>query len=198
MHLAFSAQGERGQNKSAANRRMSQMKLHIGGIEPKEGWKILNVQPGPQVDFVGPCHDLSRFRDKSVDQIYASHVYEHLSHRGEIQQALSEGLRVLKPGGQIMISVPDFELLCQAFQQDQFTQEQRFQILIYIFGAQVDAYDFHKIGLTEEFLTRYLSLAGFANMERVEEFGLFDDASCMKLGTYYLSLNMVATKSLAL
>lgn len=161
------------------------MKLHIGGTEPKKGWKILNIQPGRQVDFVGPCDDLSRFADKSVDQVYASHVYEHLSHR------------VLKPGGQLMISVPDFELLCQALIQEQFTREQRFQIMVYVFGGQVDPYDFHKIGLTEEFLTRYLNLAGFTDLQRVDEFDLFEDASSMKLGTYYLSLNMIATKSLA-
>ena len=61
------------------------MKLHIGGKEIEEGWSILNIQPGHGVDFVGPCNDLSEFKDCSVDEIYASHVYEHLSHRGEIQ-----------------------------------------------------------------------------------------------------------------
>ena len=96
-----------------------------------------------------------------------------------------------------MISVPDFELLCQALIQEQFTREQRFQIMVYVFGGQVDPYDFHKIGLTEEFLTRYLNLAGFTDLQRVDEFDLFEDASSMKLGTYYLSLNMLATKSLA-
>ncbi len=173
------------------------MKLHIGGKEPKEGWQILNIQPGPGVDFVGPCNDLSRFSDKSADQIYASHVYEHLSHRGEIKWVLSENHRILKPGGQLMISVPDFELLCQAFTQEQFTREQRFQIMAYVFGGQEDPHDFHKIGLTEEFLGQYLNSAGFSHLERVDEFGLFDDTSSVKLGSYYLSLNMIATKSLA-
>ena len=29
------------------------MKLHIGGWEAKEGWKILNIQKRDNVDFVG-------------------------------------------------------------------------------------------------------------------------------------------------
>ncbi len=110
---------------------------------------------------------------------------------------LSENHRILKPGGQLMISVPDFELLCQAFTQAQFTREQRFQIMAYVFGGQEDPHDFHKIGLTEEFLGQYLNSAGFSHLERVDEFGLFDDTSSVKLGNYYLSLNMIATKSLA-
>ena len=45
------------------------MKLHIGGKEPKDGWKILNIQDGPGVDFVGTCSDLSQFEDGSLEII---------------------------------------------------------------------------------------------------------------------------------
>ena len=37
------------------------MKLHIGGKEIKEGWKILNIQKNKGVDFVGDISDLSQF-----------------------------------------------------------------------------------------------------------------------------------------
>jgi len=33
------------------------MRLHIGGEEIKEGWKILNIQNKPGVDFVGDITD---------------------------------------------------------------------------------------------------------------------------------------------
>ena len=48
--------------------------------------------------MVGDCRDLSRFEDDSIDEIYASHVLEHLSYRNEIVPALKEWRRVLLPG----------------------------------------------------------------------------------------------------
>ena len=85
-------------------------RLHIGGIEPRPSWKIWNIQPGPGVDFVGDCSDLSQFADESVDEIYASHVLEHLDHKREIPKASKELHRILKPTGVLSISVPDLEI----------------------------------------------------------------------------------------
>ena len=55
------------------------MKLHIGGKEKKEGWSILNIQKNDNVDFVGDISDLSQFDNESIDEIYASHVVEHVN-----------------------------------------------------------------------------------------------------------------------
>lgn len=79
--------------------------LHIGGMQRRDGWKILNSRPGPEVDFVGDCKDLSRFAHDSVDQIYASHALERLAQDKELPLALAEFRRVLKPGGIAKISV---------------------------------------------------------------------------------------------
>ena len=38
-------------------------RLHVGGREPRAGWEILNILPGPGVDHVGDAVDLSRFAD---------------------------------------------------------------------------------------------------------------------------------------
>ena len=54
------------------------MKLHIGGKEIKDGWKILNIQKFDGVDYQGDISDLSQFEDNSIDEIYASHVVEHV------------------------------------------------------------------------------------------------------------------------
>ena len=170
------------------------MKLHIGGQEAKEGWSILNIQPGPNVDFVGSAHDLSMLADGSVETIYASHVFEHLGYRDELPAAIGECRRALQPGGQLMISVPNLLVLCQLFLADGLNIDQRYQLMRMMFGGQVDPYDFHKVGLTEEFLTVFLNRAGFHRLERVQEFGLFDDASKLRLGGHLISVNMIATK----
>lgn len=170
------------------------MRLHIGGVEVRDGWKILNIAPGPGVDFVGPCDDLSRFPSGSVDEIYASHVLEHLSHIEELPRALREWHRVLRPGGRAMISVPDFELICQMFSDPSRDPNERYFLMRVAFGGQQDPHDFHRVGLTEEFLDAFLRRAGFDRTETVEQFGLFTDTSTQQVAGVPISLNMIAWK----
>ena len=57
------------------------MKFYIGGKEKKEGWHILNIQKKESADFIGDISDLSQFfQDDSIDEIYASHVFEHIKY----------------------------------------------------------------------------------------------------------------------
>ena len=55
------------------------MKLNIGGKEKKEGWHVLNIQKKDGADFIGDISDLSQFKDDSMEEIYASHVFEHIN-----------------------------------------------------------------------------------------------------------------------
>lgn len=173
---------------------MSPFKLHIGSRVRADGWKNFDIIPGPDVDYLGDCRDLSQFRDGSIDTIYASHVLEHVSYQGMVQQALQEWFRVLAPGGTLMVSVPDFEGLARYFLEPQHTMEQRFHIMRIIFGGQIDEHDFHAVGFTLEFLTDYLAHAGFSDIRRVEGFGLFKDTSTLMLGGVAASLNVMARK----
>ena len=90
------------------------MKLHIGGEEKKEGWKILNIQRKPDVDFIGDITDLSQFEDNSIDEIYASHVVEHVAQKN-VEKTLKGIHRVLKDSGKFYVSVPDMEILCRIY-----------------------------------------------------------------------------------
>ena len=170
------------------------LRLHIGGTEPRPGWKILNVQPGTGVDFVGDCTDLGRFADASVQEIYASHVLEHLSYQDRLPRALGELYRVLRPGGKAMISVPDLEVLCRLFLDPRHTLMERYSVMRMAFGGQTDKYDFHYIGLSYEILSKYLFDAGFTRVERVKLFGLFHDDSRLEYLGAAISLNVVAYK----
>jgi predicted SAM-dependent methyltransferase len=170
------------------------LRLHVGGETPKPGWKILNIQPGPHVDFTGTCTDLSRFGSGTVETIYASHVLEHLSYVDELLAALKEFRRVLRSGGLLQVSVPDFEALCRLFLDTRLDASMRFHVMRIIFGGQMDPYDVHKVGLTEEFLADFLTTAGFRDISRVEGFGLFEDTSTLALGGIPVSLNVQAVK----
>ena len=169
------------------------IRLHIGGQIAHPDWKILNVLPGPHVDYLGHCADLSRFADNSILEIYASHVIEHLRFQKELPAALREFNRVLTAGGVLRVSVPDLDTLCKLFLDPEMSLKQRMQLMGIIYGSQMDEADFHYVGLNEEILTAYLQDTGFTDIVRVEKFGLFDDTSNM-VYKLPISLNMTARK----
>jgi predicted SAM-dependent methyltransferase len=173
------------------------VRLHIGGKTRHPDWKVLNVVPGPDVDFVGNCTDLSQFADASVSEIYASHVLEHLSYQSELPGALSGFLRVLLPGGVLRVSVPDLSTLCTLFTDPALPPQMRFHVMRMMYGGQVDASDFHRVGLSEDFLRAFLVNAGFSDIERVQDHGLFDDTSRLVFEGRLISLNMIARKPVA-
>jgi predicted SAM-dependent methyltransferase len=170
------------------------LRLHVGGVEPKLGWKILNIQPGPAVDFVGDCANLSRFPDGSVAELYASHVYEHLGYQDELPKAFAEVFRVLVPGGHFKFSVPDLETLSTLILRPGLTLHERLHVMRMMFGGQTDPYDFHKVGLTQELAYGFLGDAGFRQATRVTRFGLFDDTSDLEYLGVRISLNIDAIK----
>jgi predicted SAM-dependent methyltransferase len=173
---------------------MEPLRLHIGGKEPKDGWKILDIQPGPHVDFIGSCVCLDQFAEGSIAQIYASHVYEHLGHREELPAALKEAYRVLTPGGLLQISVPDLAAIALLMIEPNRTMLEQYILMHHLFGGQTDEHDFHKVGLTGPILRALLAIAGFQDVERVAPFGLFNDWSGGQRFGRLISVNMQARK----
>lgn len=170
-------------------------KLHIGGIQPKEGWEILNAISSDVVDHVGNAKDLSKFEDNSFVEIYASHILEHLDFKDEIIQALSEWYRVLYPGGKLYVSVPDLDVLAKLYlDKENYTPDDRFFIMRMMFGGHCDQYDYHVTGLNTELLASYLRHCGFSNLKKTSNFGLFDDTSTAEFKGVPISTNIIANK----
>ena len=169
--------------------------LHIGGKEPKEGWLILDAIPGSHVDIVGDAANLNAFADGYFDSIYASHVLEHFDYVDKLLKTLVEWKRVIRPGGLAMISVPDLKILCSLMlDTDTLQPQDRFMVMRMMFGGHINKYDYHMVGLNDEFLASYLHRAGFVNIQRVNSFGLFRDTSEMIFKGRKISLNMLAQK----
>lgn len=89
-------------------------KLHLGcGRDYRPGW--INIDLRYRADL---CVDLRKplpFRRSSAAFIYAEHLLEHLAYPCSAFQLLLECARVLMPGGQLRIGVPDTEWVMQAY-----------------------------------------------------------------------------------
>ena len=172
-------------------------KLHIGGTIPSSGWEILNIMNAPGVDHVCNARDLSKFESNTFDCIYASHVVEHFDYVDELPETLSEWLRCLRPECVLYVGVPDLDTISSLIIDKQNLDiNERFFVMRMLFGGHVDDSDYHLVGLNEEFLRRYLNMAGYTDITKVQEFGFFDDTSSMKYKGRNISLNMTAVKPL--
>jgi predicted SAM-dependent methyltransferase len=176
---------------------MTDIKLHIGGKQTHPEWKILDIEDRPEVDYFGNASDLSQFQDNSISAIYASHVLEHFYHAidNELISTLKEWYRVLKPSGQLFISVPDLKKLCWLYLHPEMTVVDRLHLMRIIFGAQTNIYDVHKVGFDFEILAICLEEVGFTEYQQVSEFDLFNDCSTIRILETLISLNVIANKS---
>ena len=109
--------------------------------------------------------DASRlaFPDRSVDEIFCSHVLEHLS-KYEVPEVLGEWNRVLRPTGRVVIVVPDLAWCMKQWLR--LPDAARWDwALDTIFGLQDAPGEFHKTGFSTERLHCLLKEAGFSFVE---------------------------------
>ena len=170
------------------------MKLHIAGEKIKEGWKILNIQEKKGVDFIGDISNLSQFEDNSIEEVYASHVFEHVIQKN-IKSTLIGIHRVMRENGKFYVSVPDMNVLCKIFLEPKAPPKVKVHVLRMMFGGQTDDFDFHYFGWDYALLESYLLSAGFKKVEKVKSFSLFKDTSdYAPYSDVPISLNLIAYK----
>lgn len=130
------------------------MKLDIGGGD-KALAGYVNVDPYfPEADVRATMWQLP-FADDSAEVIHCSHALEHIPQK-MVVPTLREWRRVIKPGGVIIIRVPDLLWICEEFLKDPV----RGWRLATIFGAQTHEGEFHKTGFTKEWMLKdYLPAA---------------------------------------
>jgi predicted SAM-dependent methyltransferase len=169
------------------------MKLQIGGEQKKDGWKILNIQKKDNVDFIGNITDLSQFENNSIEEIYASHVFEHVL-QSEVNKTLKGIHRVLVDGGKFYVSVPDMDILCRMFIDPKAPLKVKHHAMTMMFGGQIDKFDIHYFGWNHQLVIDFFGQAGFKKLERVKSFNLFKDTSDYAPYGQPISLNVIAIK----
>jgi len=178
------------------------MKLHLGcGPRHIPSFVHIDAQCAPHVDIVGPVERLP-MEDASVSLIYASHVLEHFG-RYEYKDVLREWFRVLRPGGILRLSVPDFSACAAIYYKDGLADGLSGLVGL-IVGGQRNEHDFHKMIFDEEFLSRDLIDLGFREVRRwdwrLTEHTEIDDYSqayiphLHKVDGTLMSLNIEAVK----
>lgn len=92
------------------------MKLHLGcGKRFIPGFTHVDLADFPHIDHHSDVADLPFIQSESVDLIYACQVLEYFD-RETIPTVLAEWRRVLKVGGTLRLSVPNFTTLTKLYQ----------------------------------------------------------------------------------
>ena len=140
------------------------MKLHLGcGKRFFPGFVHIDAVDYPHVDHVATIDNLSFLQTDSIDLIYNCHVLEHFKRR-DVDRVLREWQRVIKPGGTLRVSVPDFSKLCEVYQR-----ENKLELVIgALFGRQDYLYNIHYNVFDLTSLTQSLEQAGFVNVRRYD------------------------------
>jgi len=68
----------------------------------------LDIDPAVRPDIIGTIVDMSGVASASVDAVWSSHNIEHV-HTHEVPEVLREFLRVLRPGGELLVTTPDLQ-----------------------------------------------------------------------------------------
>jgi len=101
--------------------RASLVKLNLGcGDKILEGYVNVDVvaaRSGKAPDVQCDLRQLKPFEDGIADEVLAVHVVEHF-WRWEVEDILREWVRVLKPGGRMVLECPNLQSACEAFLAD--------------------------------------------------------------------------------
>jgi FkbM family methyltransferase len=114
------------------------------------------------------------FETNSITEILASHVFEHLNPYKSID-ILANWLRVLKPGGKLIMEMPDIEKLCKAFTEADTAL--RYGLLNAIYGSvnttnigdPSDITSPHLFGWWPQSIYDHLNNAGYVDIKIMDE-----------------------------
>ena len=149
------------------------VRLHIGcGKRYIPGFLHVDILPAQHIDVVADVRNLDFAESGSVDLVYACHLLEHFG-RMEYRAVLTEWLRVLKPGGILRLSVPDFAA-CAALYYEQGLVDGLSGLMGLISGGQRDEFDYHKMIFDEPVPDEGAQIAG---LPRGAPLGLAADRS---------------------
>ena len=153
----------------------SEMRLNLGcGDKILPGYvnvDVVSSRAGKNPDVICDLHDLYPFPDDFADEILSVHVVEHF-WRWEVRDVLREWIRVLKPGGRMIIECPNLLSACASFVEDPAARSregqegQRTMWVFYGDPAWKDPLMVHRWGYVPESLKALLAEAGLVDVRQ--------------------------------
>lgn len=145
---------------------MTGMYLNLGsGQRPfKPPFVNIDAQARWNPDVVADCSSLP-YPDGSCEMIVLHHVLEHFGC-GEGSGLIREAWRLLRPGGSLLVFVPDMRALAQRWLLGQLDTE---TYMINLYGAFMgDDHDRHRWGFTETTLELELHGCEWSQVKRFD------------------------------
>jgi predicted SAM-dependent methyltransferase len=178
---------------------MIKLNIGCGNVDFGEDWDHIDAIYLPHILY----HDVTRlpYADGAVDMIYSSHLLEYFD-RDEAINVLKEWCRVLKVGGKIYLSVPDFRTMAELYVKE---NKPLHKFLGPLYG-KMDSDGkiiYHKTVWDYSSLGEYLRIAGFRRIDEWHPNNFqsnvlgkdYDDCSRAEVDFTLLSLNIEATKN---
>jgi SAM-dependent methyltransferase len=145
---------------------------HFHGPEWRE--VRLDLDPNVRPDIISSMTDMKPVTDGTVYVVWSSHNLEHLP-RHEVPLALREFIRVLKPHGLLLLTLPDLRQVAQLVVEDKLEDQAYCSLsgpitpLDMIFGhgaslARGNHFMAHRTGFTARTLHKVLVEAGFVEV----------------------------------
>jgi predicted SAM-dependent methyltransferase len=135
------------------------IRLNIGaGQSNLPGFVSLDIKTGTDASGKLP------YADNSVDEVYASHVLEHI-HHSKANAALAEWVRVLKPGGRIRIAVPNWDSIVEQHRNGSMSTQ---MLNAWLHGTDPEHTDRHQFVASREELEGILRSLAIENIESWE------------------------------
>jgi predicted SAM-dependent methyltransferase len=95
------------------------------------------------------------FKSESWDMVFSSHTLEHFA-RAKVPSVIDEWLRVLKPGGELRLILPDLKFAAKQILKGAMDGD----AMNVLYGAQDNPSNFHRIGFTEQSIVELLKSKG--------------------------------------
>ena len=132
---------------------------------------VVEARAGKSPDVICDLHELSCFENDHADEIMAIHVVEHF-WRWEIEAILREWLRVLKPGGSMILECPNLLSACEALLAEPEVRsrpDKAGQTSMWVFYGDPgwkDPLMIHRWGYTPYSLAQLMTSVGLVNVRQ--------------------------------